>query len=650
MDIKTPQLKNNQTNSVTDTSATRIPAKTSETGMSFVEELATLPEIKTTELPMQNNADNNIQKNSEPQKETSTENKNFEFVSTSNDFQISLKNETQKETSSENKICEFISTSNDFQISLKNETQKEKQFLHKNAEKELVNEIVLMNQQDFSNKKTEIKVAEQSNIKNNTKLDKKSEEKIVKKDNIKQEIQNQQIQPEISTILAPETDINCEKISVPTNNAKVETVENKTLNKNIVTNETIKTTDKVSEKNNAKISKTKDIEKIEILDKKQHLETPQKEPINKVKNENFIKENQVIEKTPSFKNNIETTKKDVFEQKDTAKLSQEIQPIKKTSEAIINEVKTVKPETNNLKNDIEINLNKNLEQVSMPQKNNILKDNPEIQKVVSNSTDKSAGKTLKTKDSKNIINSKKFEKSDIKKLSEVIDKLTEKPEIKVSQVTEAKVKTDNMPVIKFEPIISSPISELDKNLITSKTSDIVKFLDANLSTKTTTKTQKSSSSKAIEKPSEKSIKMTEADAKFFNNLIETNQQVIEGTKTADSTMNLKDVQATQSVQVSKSLLNALKESQENNKSFRVDFDKDLSVILRVNKNGQISAEFLPGDKAVEQYLKANLPLLQQQFKNEGLEYENLSYRQSKKDDEDKQKQQHRENKKENGYE
>ena len=76
----------------------------------------------------------------------------------------------------------------------------------------------------------------------------------------------------------------------------------------------------------------------------------------------------------------------------------------------------------------------------------------------------------------------------------------------------------------------------------------------------------------------------------------------------------------------------------------------ITLILRVNKNGQISAEFLPGDKAVEQYLKANLPLLQQQFKNEGLEYENLSYRQSKKDDEDKQKQQHRENKKENGYE
>ena len=191
---------------------------------------------------------------------------------------------------------------------------------------------------------------------------------------------------------------------------------------------------------------------------------------------------------------------------------------------------------------------------------------------------------------------------------------------------------------------------MDKSLNSSRTSDIVKFLDANLTTNNANKTNKASSTKsASEKSAEKTIKMTEADAKFFNNLIESNQQVIDGTKTVDNT-TIKDVEEAQSVQVSKSLLNALKESQENNKSFRVDFDKDLSVILRVNKDGKISAEFLPGDKVVEQYLKANIPLLQQQFKDEGLEYENLSYRQSKKDDEDKQKQNNRNNKKENGYE
>ena len=146
--------------------------------------------------------------------------------------------------------------------------------------------------------------------------------------------------------------------------------------------------------------------------------------------------------------------------------------------------------------------------------------------------------------------------------------------------------------------------------------------------------------------------MTEADAKFFNNLIETNQQVIEGSKNSEQNLNntfLKDVETAQASQVSKTLLNALKESQESNKAFRVDFDKDISVILRVSKNGQISAEFLPGDEAVEQYLKANIPLLKQKFSEEGLEYDNLSYRQNRKDNEDRNRQS-RGNKKENGYE
>ena len=114
-------------------------------------------------------------------------------------------------------------------------------------------------------------------------------------------------------------------------------------------------------------------------------------------------------------------------------------------------------------------------------------------------------------------------------------------------------------------------------------------------------------------------------------------------------MTLKDIEESHSAEVSKTLLNALKESRENNKAFRVDFDKDLSVILKVNKDGQISAEFLPGDKAVEQYLKANIPLLKQQFDDEGLSYENLSYRQHKKENEEE-KRNNRGNKEENGYE
>ena len=226
-------------------------------------------------------------------------------------------------------------------------------------------------------------------------------------------------------------------------------------------------------------------------------------------------------------------------------------------------------------------------------------------------------------------------------------------ETKVNAVEMRPAVPQDIKVIKMEVI--NPLAELNNSMNTNKTSDIVKFIDANLSTDNIKKSKTSSSkaSEAAKKSSaEKSIKMTEADAKFFNNLIEVNQQVIEGTKTADQTNNnlLKDVEAAKSAQVSKTLLNALKESQETNKAFRVDFDKDISVVLRVNKDGQISAEFLPGDEAVEQYLKANIPLLKQKFTDEGLEYDNLSYRQHKKDNEEEKQRQQRGNKKENGYE
>ena len=225
-------------------------------------------------------------------------------------------------------------------------------------------------------------------------------------------------------------------------------------------------------------------------------------------------------------------------------------------------------------------------------------------------------------------------------------------DINVKAVDMKPVVPEDIKVIKMEVV--NPLAELNNSLNTTKTSDIVKFIDANLSTETA-KTSKTASSKAAEAAkkvsSEKTIKMTEADAKFFNNLIETNQQVIEGSKTADQTNNnlLKDVETAQSAQVSKTLLNALKESQETNKSFRVDFDKDISVVLRVNKSGQISAEFIPGDEAVEQYLKANIPLLKQKFSDEGLEYDSLSYRQNRKEN-NEEKQRQRGNKKENGYE
>ena len=261
--------------------------------------------------------------------------------------------------------------------------------------------------------------------------------------------------------------------------------------------------------------------------------------------------------------------------------------------------------------------------------------------------DEKTSKTEKTNNKKLVITNSKVD-NDTNIIKNTV--ATEVGEIKPVDLNKTEKPAKDMKVITFAPI--SPVQDLKENLTTSKTSDIVKFIDANLSTTNRKKASKSNSASSARKAEEKSIKMTEADAKFFQNLVENNNQVSQDSKATDmaNQATLKDVEEAHSAKVSKSLLNALKESQETNKSFRVDFDKDLSVILKVNRNGRISAEFLPGDAAVEQYLKSNIPLLKQKFNDEGLEYENLSYRDQSRKDNKEEKRNNRNSNKENGYE
>lgn len=261
--------------------------------------------------------------------------------------------------------------------------------------------------------------------------------------------------------------------------------------------------------------------------------------------------------------------------------------------------------------------------------------------------DEKTSKIEKTNNKKSVITNSKVD-NDTNIIKNTV--ATEVGEIKPVDLNKPEKPAKDMKVITFAPI--SPVQDLKENLTTSKTSDIVKFIDANLSTTNTKKASKSNSASSAKKAEEKSIKMTEADAKFFQNLVENNNQVSQDSKATDmaNQATLKDVEEAHSAKVSKSLLNALKESQETNKSFRVDFDKDLSVILKVNRNGRISAEFLPGDAAVEQYLKSNIPLLKQKFNDEGLEYENLSYRDQSRKDNKEEKRNNRNSNKENGYE
>lgn len=130
------------------------------------------------------------------------------------------------------------------------------------------------------------------------------------------------------------------------------------------------------------------------------------------------------------------------------------------------------------------------------------------------------------------------------------------------------------------------------------------------------------------------IKMNESDADFFINLAQNediNINVINSQAQSLLNHGAETAEVKQNVQVSQALLNALSEAREKNQPIRIDFDQNVSVILRVGRDGAISAQFIPGDKAVEQYLRNNLESLKSTFDEQELPYSELSYSHSSKE-------------------
>lgn len=125
-----------------------------------------------------------------------------------------------------------------------------------------------------------------------------------------------------------------------------------------------------------------------------------------------------------------------------------------------------------------------------------------------------------------------------------------------------------------------------------------------------------------------SLSMTQADAEFFVNLTQNNDVSMQNITTqAQNLLNqgtdVREVQ--QNVKISETLLNALNTAKENNQPLRIDFDQNIAVILRVGKDGALAANFIPGDKAVEQYLRNNIESLKNTFRENDLPYSYLSY-------------------------
>lgn len=145
-----------------------------------------------------------------------------------------------------------------------------------------------------------------------------------------------------------------------------------------------------------------------------------------------------------------------------------------------------------------------------------------------------------------------------------------------------------------------------------------------------------------------SLKMDNKDINFFVNLVANQQMTAQTAQLNNAGLNgnnsfneIKTTATEKTVAVSATLMDAINESVKTNKPFRIDFGNDVAVIMRVNKDGQLSANFIPGSSAVENYLRNNIESLRQSFDEQDLSYEHLSY--SRQQNKEQNQNKHKEN-------
>ncbi|MCQ2789628.1 MAG: hypothetical protein MJ229_04525 [bacterium] len=200
---------------------------------------------------------------------------------------------------------------------------------------------------------------------------------------------------------------------------------------------------------------------------------------------------------------------------------------------------------------------------------------------------------------------------------------------------------DNRALSNNEKLINNTLSELNEKIMAINTIQTGRISKTN---------SESDINQLIGINAEmKSLTMNDEDINFFLELTNANQTTtaISGETLAKNmvtfTENAKTEMIQKSVPVSKALIDSLAESMQTNKPFRIDFDKDVAVIMKVDKNGVLSANFIPGNTAVEAYLRNNIGLLRQAFTENNLEYNELSYSRNKNQEQQKQRQNNKEN-------
>lgn len=130
-----------------------------------------------------------------------------------------------------------------------------------------------------------------------------------------------------------------------------------------------------------------------------------------------------------------------------------------------------------------------------------------------------------------------------------------------------------------------------------------------------------------------SLAMSLEDAMFFVNLTQDGQFSVEvnNDKSFQSLLKIdvsQNVVTQKTVDVTNQLTSLIEKAQNTQKPVRISFDNDVSVVIKIDKAGKVTAEFIPGSVEVENYLRNNIASLKQKFDEQNLPYNDLFYRQN----------------------
>ncbi len=136
------------------------------------------------------------------------------------------------------------------------------------------------------------------------------------------------------------------------------------------------------------------------------------------------------------------------------------------------------------------------------------------------------------------------------------------------------------------------------------------------------------------------IRISKEDAKFFADLVENKQFALQQNGDKANLIKFADEigPTYKTQQTSKVLSDLITKAYNEQKPVRISFDNNVSVILKVDTKGKISAEFIPGDKAVEAYLRNNINSLKLRFDDQNIPYNDIMYRQSNNGNQNRQRQ------------